>query len=296
MSLFSFIYMNKYFLNGIKQGLGFIFILSFFSVVFAVGFHTADDVLSGNFIGDFTFGGSVQKGGLELTANTGFKNLVINGDLRLNQRSYTNLAVLNSYTYDRFKTIGSSSIAIGGVVSGSVVQFIENGDGYLEGLNLTVSNGVTGISGISIEEYDGTLITLDGDTFTVPVGASHIKIILSNTKIDNLQVEVGNYASPFELRPRGFELQLAQRYYESGFVNAEGKANGANKGYHYDNYNFKVTKRVIPVTILFDVSLQGLNPLSQSPRLDGIGVTGLWNSAFDHTYFRASFTSDSEIY
>ena len=50
---------KKQFLNGIYFGLGILFILGIVSVAVAVGFHTANEVLSGTFIGNYIFQNSV---------------------------------------------------------------------------------------------------------------------------------------------------------------------------------------------------------------------------------------------
>ena len=50
---------NDY-IKGIKQGIGFTFILSIITVVSAVGFHSANEILSGTFLGNYTFHGNVN--------------------------------------------------------------------------------------------------------------------------------------------------------------------------------------------------------------------------------------------
>lgn len=53
--------MNKDFQKGINQGLGFLFVISLvFGFVYAVGFHTANEILGGTFIGDYIFNGTVD--------------------------------------------------------------------------------------------------------------------------------------------------------------------------------------------------------------------------------------------
>lgn len=222
--------------------------------IFAVGFHSANEILSGTFLGNYNFAGNLTHQGNHISSYGGFKNLIINGDLRLNQRNYDNSPILDNYSYDRFLTIGSSSIAIDKTITGTVIQYIENDDGYLDGLNLTVSNGETKISLITIEEYDGTPISIDSKgTFTVPSGTSHIGIKLINSKIDNLQVEMGNYPTPFERRPYGMELSLAMRYYEkSPIETGSDYSTETSQSYFWFNFIFKVPKRITPLMYFYN--------------------------------------------
>jgi hypothetical protein len=53
--------MDKHILNGLKFGFGIFLSLGIlFGIVFAVGFHTASEVLPGIFQGDYTFNGSLN--------------------------------------------------------------------------------------------------------------------------------------------------------------------------------------------------------------------------------------------
>lgn len=53
--------MDKDFVKGIKIAFGFLFtIFSIFGLVYAVGFHTANEVLGGTFLGNYSFSGNVN--------------------------------------------------------------------------------------------------------------------------------------------------------------------------------------------------------------------------------------------
>jgi len=52
--------MKKQISNGFLFGFGFILFISMFSIIFAVGFHIADEVLSGTFLGNYSFQGYVN--------------------------------------------------------------------------------------------------------------------------------------------------------------------------------------------------------------------------------------------
>lgn len=72
-----------------------------------------------------------------------------------------------------------------------------------------------------------------------------------NLKITNVQLEVGDKATPFEHRSYGEELALCQRYYETSeiIVSTVSAPNGpsyTNNTYVYGYHHFAVTKRTAP--------------------------------------------------
>lgn len=84
-------------------------------------------------------------------------------------------------------------------------------------------------------------------------------------QFSNIQIEIGDDASPFEQRPEALELQLCQRYYEKSYdidtppatVTGVGQTAFFQYGLPSANYaggmttTFKVSKRVAPSIILF---------------------------------------------
>ena len=53
--------MDKQILDGIKFGFGMIFSMTLlFTIVYAVGFHIADEIVSGTFLGNYTYSGNVN--------------------------------------------------------------------------------------------------------------------------------------------------------------------------------------------------------------------------------------------
>ena len=81
--------MSNKFLDGIKLGLGFIFVIGIiFGLAWAVGFHNANEILSGTFVGDFIFQDDV----------------VVKGDFKLNNSvSSCNSSNEGSLKYDSGK-------------------------------------------------------------------------------------------------------------------------------------------------------------------------------------------------
>lgn len=69
--------MDKDIFKGIKIGFGFILFTSiFFGLAFAVGFHTPNEILSGVFLGNYTFSGSVDVNEPVTGSNPATKNYV----------------------------------------------------------------------------------------------------------------------------------------------------------------------------------------------------------------------------
>ena len=113
----------------------------------------------------------------------GFKNILINGDFRINQRgAVSKTATSSDYNYDRWFYNGTT-----------LEQRIEN-------LNYKPSIVYT-LSGTNITTAQVTSPASGTWTVTVPTTAT------------NVQLEEGSVATPFEQRPIGLELSLCQRYY-----------------------------------------------------------------------------------
>jgi hypothetical protein len=134
----------------------------------------------------------------------GFRNILINGKLTINQRGVTIAAAANgSYGPDRWKKVDASNMT----------QIVEAGNFKpsttytLSGTNVTTAQIVSPASG------DWTLPN-------IPITAL------------NIQLEQGSIATPFEQRPIGLELSLCQRYYTL-IRDFHGKAQNTTDGQAY---------------------------------------------------------------
>lgn len=192
--------MNK-FLDGIKLGFGFIFILSvFLGIVYAVGFHSANEVLSGVFQGNYTFSGSVNftntdiiglsiplsssnlfenrvnvslntlilSNTIELTGFLGDLNVNITGDgnplLRVNEGSWTTNSTISKG--DNI-TIRLTSLNSTVSTSTAIVSFGSNYDSVWKVTTTPVLNA-TGYSYIGNMIYNGGLAAaFDGEIDTL---------------------------------------------------------------------------------------------------------------------------------
>lgn len=126
------------------------------------------------------------------SSGSGFKNIITNGDFKINQRGAssktdTSKDQINSlYTYDRW--IYSS---------GTLQQRIEDGN-YRPDTSYT-------LSGINVTTQQ--LTSPSSGTWTIDTGT---------TNPNDVQLEEGTIVSLFEKRPVGLELSLCKRYYTIG--------------------------------------------------------------------------------
>ena len=218
------------------------------------------------------------------TNQFGFRNKIINGDFRINQRGYTSGSNLASgaYGFDRWKsnytntTLTFTSAPQGQTVTinvgGSVRQIIERanmpaGTYVLSWTGTAIGSVFNSGATAPVGVLSPLVVTLDGSADVVvefgPAGAG-------TATLGNVQLEAGSVASAFERRPIGTELALCQRYYEkstsldilvtanhSGFPsvvqNVTGyPVNGQSDGWGLPPQPFLVEKRTPPAMIFYN--------------------------------------------
>lgn len=199
----------------------------------------------------------------------GFRNKIINGDFRINQRGYTSASNLasGSYGFDRWKssftntTLTFTSAPQGQIVTinsgGSVEQVIERENMPAGTYVLSWTGTATGRvynTGATPPSYAASpiLVTIDGTAnveveFTASGGTRTLQ---------NVQLEPGNVASAFERRPIGTELALCQRYYQSGRTQ--------QSGYTFYNPVGDAYLRGFNIVISYKVSMRSSPTLSVS--------------------------------
>ena len=203
----------------------------------------------------------------------GFRNELINGDFRINQRSYASGSALSTsdgatpvgfgYSFDRWKATTSGTFLnfvsapngqqITISANGSIAQIIERqniaaGTHTLSWIG-TATARVYNV-GATAPAYAASPVTvsLDG-TANVIV---EFTAVTSPQTLNLVQLEQGGRQTSFEYRPIGVELGLCQRYYqvfEARKLNAEGYAPASSYGY-YSEVDWKVEMRVAPVVTL----------------------------------------------
>jgi len=203
---------------------------------------------NGNFGGSVGISGDCTVQSLNEGPLAGFRNLLINANPVINQRSYTSGTAVtsnNQYTLDRWRVVTSGQALTWTEVSGirtvtaplqGVVQVVESGNnlGGIHTLSWTGTaratvNTIPVAAGTSVSLPPGTNVTVlfSGGTFALP------------------QLEPGPVATPFERRPVQIETTLCKRYYEVFFV--ETRSTGYAAGdYASTAVNYQVEKRAVP--------------------------------------------------
>ena len=158
-------------------------------------------------------------------ALSGFRNIIINGRVNtaheINQRGLTHAGVANgAYFADRWKRVDASNMT----------QIIEEGN-FEPGDTYTLSG-----TGVTTQQL------------TAPASGNWTLPNIPSTA-SRIQVERGTVATPFEERPRGLELMLWQRYYET-VAYPPFYIPTTTATLMYVPVYFKVTKRSTPILTL----------------------------------------------
>jgi hypothetical protein len=249
-----------------------------------------------------------------LPAGLGFRNLLINGEFRINQRGYTSASNLasGSYGFDRWKsnftntTLTFTSAPQGQIVTinsgGSIEQVIERENVSAGTYVLSWTGTATGRvynTGATPPSYAASpiVVTLDGlANVEVEFTASG-----GTRTLWKPQLEQNFQPTPFEQRPIGVELALCQRYYEKSFDYSTAPQNGIYSNSYISNVpyldywvlamqwiEFKVEKRRVPDMSFFgdggkwqaNNSNNTWTTFAQAPTSAVQGVTGLRTSGF----------------
>jgi hypothetical protein len=160
------------------------------------------------------------------TTQTGFRNKIINGDFKVNQRNYNSGSGLSSgaYSFDRWKSnFTLTTLTFTPAPQGQEVTI--NNEGVIkqvvEQTNIPAGTYVLSWTGTATGRVYNTgatppdfaaspiVVTLDG---TANVEVEFTAIDGSKT-LQNVQLEQGSSVSPFEYRPITIETLLCHRYY-----------------------------------------------------------------------------------
>lgn len=162
-----------------------------------------------------------------------FRNIIINGSGVVNNRGYisgTATSSNNQYTIDMWKVAVSgqslswSASGIGVIFTapaGGVSQIIESP--YVVGGTYTLS-----WTGTATAKINGNAVS-NGGTVTLPSN-SQVTVTFYGGTFQNPQLELGNYATSFEVRPVTLETMLCMRYYQAGSFHAPGAPYANNNG------------------------------------------------------------------
>ena len=151
--------------------------------------------------GDLGSVSNIQTSALNGGQLAGFRNVIINGNLTINQRGVDIASVTTGdYGQDRWKK-----------TAGGMTQIIEEGN-FEPSATYTLSG-----TGVTTQQ----LTAPASGNWTLP------DIPVTARKI---QLEPGPVATPFEHRPIGTELALCQRYFETSFNGGVSVNNTSNAG------------------------------------------------------------------
>jgi hypothetical protein len=194
-----------------------------------------------------------------LPAGLGFRNLLINGEFRINQRGYTSASNLasGSYGFDRWKsTFTNTTLTFTSAPQGQIVTINSGGsvEQVIERENVSAGTYVLSWTGTSTGRVYNTgatppayaaspiVVTLDGLAnveveFTASGGTQTLW---------KPQLEQNFQPTPFEQRPIGVELALCQRYYEvsNGVCQVTAGATGFGGNTYWGWVSYKVEKRI----------------------------------------------------
>jgi hypothetical protein len=161
-----------------------------------------------------------------LPAGLGFRNLLINGEFRINQRGYTSASNLasGSYGFDRWKsTFTNTTLTFTSAPQGQIVTINSGGsvEQVIERENVS--------AGTYVLSWTGTATGRVYNTGATPpsFASSPVRVVLDGTANVEVeftasggtrtlwkpQLEQNFQPTPFEQRPIGVELALCQRYY-----------------------------------------------------------------------------------
>ena len=190
----------------------------------------------------------------------GFRNVIINGDLKINQRSVTiAAAAVGKYGPDRWKKVDA----------GNMTQIVEDVN-FVQGAKYI----------LSWKGHAPQVLTAPATGhWTLP------NIPITATEI---QLEPGTVATPFERRSYGLELALCQRYYEATDVLLSTAAWSSL----INMVCWKVTKREAPVVTTYQTAGSGA---TFSPYAGASNVTGAFQNTASSVATGGYITASCEL-
>ena len=207
-----------------------------------------------------------RSGGLGLVSG---RNLIINGDFRINQREYVSGATtaVNEYTLDRWYTrIGTGTFEFTAAPQGQPVtignptytrylaQVIER-ENFQPGTHVvswegTAKAGITG-KGQAAASYQSSPFTFESSGLF----DTALEFEGEGDDVWNVKVERGSVPTPFAASPIGEDLALCQRYYQRF---------GGQAAYQSHAFGFARTTTAARISIPIPVSMRVLPTLTYS--------------------------------
>lgn len=228
---------------------------------------------------------------------SGLRNLVINGNFSVNQRSYTSGTATtgaNQYTLDRWRVVTSGQAATFTTTgAGRTVTAPSDGiEQVIEGASIGGGTYVVNWTGTASCTVNG-VSRVKGATFTLTAG-SNATVRFSSGTVTDVQIEPGEVATAFELRPAAVELMLCQRYYESGYGYGWTYSPGSGS-WRCVACSFRVTKRATPTVAASSIVYSSASGLTiEAIRQDSFGgFVSTTGTAAAHVAF--DWTASAEL-
>jgi hypothetical protein len=237
------------------------------------------------------------------TNQFGFRNKIINGDFRINQRVYVSAANLasGSYGFDRWKSnYTNTTLTFTSAPQGQSLTINSSGglQQVIERANMPAGNYVLSFTGTAtgrVYNLAGTAPSYAASPVTVTLDGSADVVVEftasgGTATLQNVQLEAGSVASAFERRPIGTELALCQRYYEKSYSIdvALGTATGTGAAWAYIQGPSGITNGGI--FIVYKVTKRAVvSPTFYSP---STGTSGKIYSAANGTDYNANLTNE----
>jgi hypothetical protein len=163
-----------------------------------------------------TEGVTYNDGTQQSSAHCG-KNLIINGDMAINQRVVTGTVSLlaGAYGHDRFKAgaagatytfATTANVTTITITAGSLQQVVE-------GLNIQSGTHTLSWTGTAQGKIDAGSYSASGVTGTL-TGGTNATVEFNTGTLTKVQLEVGTTATDFEHLQYGTQLALCQRYFQ----------------------------------------------------------------------------------
>jgi hypothetical protein len=240
-----------------------------------------------------------------LPAGLGFRNLLINGEFRINQRAYASASNLASgaYGFDRWKsTFTNTTLTFTSAPQGQQVTI--NSGGSIE--QVIERENVS--AGTYVLSWTGTATGRVYNTGATPPAFASSPIIVTLDGLANVEVEFtasggtktlwkpqleqNRQPTPFEQRPIGVELALCQRYYLSqSSLGVTGTKSGADN-FRVATIFYPVTMRTTPTST--SVTSQSGTPYTEVPSAHSCKVAvNLGNTTSEVNF--TSFTASAEL-
>ena len=149
--------------------------------------------------------------------SAGFRNKIINGDFRINQRAYQSGAATSpgQYTLDRWKVSGAQGVSFS-ISNGKTVVTIPSGQTLkqvIESSNIPAGDYVLSWGGTAQGRIDDGAYGQSGSVVITTNGTSNVSVEFSSGTVENVQLEQGATPTPYENKPIQLELISCRRYF-----------------------------------------------------------------------------------